>query len=321
MKLILRIVALQLIVVPISFLVGKAILYTGGGNPGLNVFVVLMGKAAFLFAGVHALLVWPLYQFGEKDLSQIKSESLRALICFSLLALPLLSFTVLFSQIKSWVDLFETILLVGPPVFIASLYFVKAKKPLLVSALISIPLFTGLFLVSDMMGPFPTRFQYLADANFVLYSKVFAFSSAVCLAFFSLEWEDRVSTVTDLLIALALSVPIAFAAVPFIQKSLAIPDLRSLPLTDLFWVGLLVIGIVSKLRMRAGDIFVRVWALGLAFYAVFGCLRVIQDPDTLFVDLQRLVLYFISMVFLFFLSFRPVAARTPNWALTPVSES
>ncbi len=308
MPTLLRLIALQIVALPLCFLIGKAAFYWGVGIPGFEEVGVLLLKGLFFYAALHVLLVWPLYQFARRDISQVKDQNLQTLIYFVLVFLPLSAFTYLTGNIRSWVDFAELLLATVPPTLIGAYIFTRNQKPYLFSLLLAVPLFLSLFVISDIMGPFKTRTQFLSDGNYVLVLRLFLAVTAIAVAAFKFRKREDF-TPGDALIALGVSVPLFHAVAPFLQKSMGVQDLQLLSLSEIAWVGLIAVGILNRIPSRSAELWSRIWGLGLVGYSLFALTQKIHYEDLQFKDLHAVILYYGSVIFLSALVFAPPLKR------------
>lgn len=308
MTTLLRLIALQLLAIPLALLVGKAAFYWGVGIPEPKEVLLLLAKGFFFYAALHVLLVWPLYQFARRDISQMKDVNIQTLIYFFLVFLPLSAFAYLTGNIKSWVDLTELLLAIVPPTAIGAFIFARNEKPYLFSFLVALPVFLSLFILNDIMGPFNTRTQYLSDGNYVLVLRLFCATTALALAIFSFRKREDF-TAGDVLLLLGVSVPLFHGVAPFLTKGMGVQEIQIVPLSDIFWVGLIALGILNRIPSRAGALWTRIWSLGILGYSLF-VLTQLPYQNLHFKEVHSIVLYYASVIFVSYLVFGPALERS-----------
>ena len=124
----------------------------------------------FFFFSIHAVFVWPITQFVSREIEGIRSCTLRRSVFTALVSVPLLAFGYYLGTFRSPLDYFELVILVLPSVIIGVHLFEESEKSWRLSLFLALTIYTGFFLVGDLLGPFVTLFRYAPQGeSFVLF--------------------------------------------------------------------------------------------------------------------------------------------------------
>ncbi len=114
---------------------------------------------AFLVA-VHSFLVWPLT--AEQTWEHLKKMpmALQIGIPTFLMTLPLLGFSYWLVDIKDNLSLLELLIQIVPGIILGALLFQRTEKPWVFTLIAGVGAFIPLFVMNDLLSPFPVVFAY-----------------------------------------------------------------------------------------------------------------------------------------------------------------
>ncbi len=131
----------------------------------LNSFFVIF-KFLIFTAFVHFWLVYPLTNFVFKKEALNWRPVFRIILSFFLLSLPLISFSYYMCFDKKFFEFQELCVTVLPVVFIAAIFYEKAKSPFSMSLITAIGLFLPLFIINDSLSPYNVLFTFKVNNSF-----------------------------------------------------------------------------------------------------------------------------------------------------------
>ncbi len=120
----------------------------------------LLALAAISLFGTFFLLVFPTVHWLYSEGSELFQGPARVIAVSTLLFLPVISFAHYLGHFKVSIDYIETTLFLFVPIFTQVLLFEKERSPLVLTLGLFVGLFPPIFVVNDLMGPFPTLFNY-----------------------------------------------------------------------------------------------------------------------------------------------------------------
>lgn len=154
--------------IPLGWILRLCGLSAGVSLPGMKLALSLMG----LFLLVSCVLVWPLTSIVYPQFKQSVSPVRKILISITLLTPPLVGFCYYWGSVKDWKDVLEIALIVLPSVIISSVVYDLTQRAWLLTLLLVLSTFVPIFLVNDILSPYPVRWVYYSSGVVFYYLRV-----------------------------------------------------------------------------------------------------------------------------------------------------
>lgn len=106
------------------------------------------------------LLVFPTVHWLYSEGTEKLQGPARVIAVTTLLFLPVMSFAYYLGHFREAIDYVETALFLFVPIFTQVLLFEKERSPLVLALGLFVGIFTPVFVVNDLMGPFKTFYNY-----------------------------------------------------------------------------------------------------------------------------------------------------------------
>lgn len=130
----------------------------------------------FYFLSVYCILFWPLKNLKRRN-------NLKVVLMSALVSLPLLTFSAWQGKSQAWWEIADSAMTIFPAAWVSVHCALRRREYAMAALFLSVVTFTPVFLINDIMTPFPVLFGFSARVSAFAHSALVirGLSGLICL--------------------------------------------------------------------------------------------------------------------------------------------